>query len=166
VRADEKLAGFLELGAAIAATANVEETTWQTPEPWAAEGLTKANLFHYFISYLARKLSLCIRQILEGAFAEDPPRHHEVFQGSVRHYGSSAGFSQGRTLDAAVVIPASVWGAYVSQPVSNRSPLQSSVAFDFGRDPLKPLPFLEIAVVLVRLDHGTGFTVNANHSLM
>ena len=47
VRADEKLTAFLELEAAIAATANVEETTWQTPEPWASEGLAKANLFHY-----------------------------------------------------------------------------------------------------------------------
>ena len=37
VRADEKLTAFLELEAAIAATANVEETTWQTPEPWASE---------------------------------------------------------------------------------------------------------------------------------
>jgi hypothetical protein len=36
VRADEKLMAFLELEAAIAATANVEETTWQTPEPWAS----------------------------------------------------------------------------------------------------------------------------------
>jgi hypothetical protein len=47
VRADEKLTAFLGLEAAIAATANVEETTWQTPEPWASEGLAKANLFHY-----------------------------------------------------------------------------------------------------------------------
>ena len=37
VRADEKLTAFLELEGAIAATANVEETTWQTPEPWASE---------------------------------------------------------------------------------------------------------------------------------
>jgi hypothetical protein len=35
-RADEKLTAFLELEAAIAATANVEEITWQTPEPWAS----------------------------------------------------------------------------------------------------------------------------------
>ena len=41
------LTAFLELAAAIAATANAEETTWQTPEPWASEGLAKANLFHY-----------------------------------------------------------------------------------------------------------------------
>jgi hypothetical protein len=47
VSADEKLTAFMELEAAIAATANVEETTWQTPEPWASEGLAKANLFHY-----------------------------------------------------------------------------------------------------------------------
>jgi hypothetical protein len=37
VHADEKLTAFLEPEAAIAATANVEETTWQTPEPWASE---------------------------------------------------------------------------------------------------------------------------------
>jgi hypothetical protein len=43
----EMLTAFLELAAAIAATANVEETTWQTPEPWASEGLAKANLLHY-----------------------------------------------------------------------------------------------------------------------
>jgi hypothetical protein len=36
VRANEKLTTFLEFQAAIAATANVEETTWQTPEPWAS----------------------------------------------------------------------------------------------------------------------------------
>ena len=47
VRADEKLTAFLELEAVIGATANVEETTWQTPEPWASEGLAKANLFQY-----------------------------------------------------------------------------------------------------------------------
>jgi hypothetical protein len=35
-RAEEKLTAFLELEAAIAATANVEEITWQTPEPWAS----------------------------------------------------------------------------------------------------------------------------------
>ena len=46
-RADEKLTAFLELEAAIAARANVEETTWQTPEPWASEGPAKANLLHY-----------------------------------------------------------------------------------------------------------------------
>jgi hypothetical protein len=33
---DEILTAFLELEAAIAATANVEEITWQTPEPWAS----------------------------------------------------------------------------------------------------------------------------------
>jgi hypothetical protein len=62
---------------------------------------------------------------------ESPPRHPEVSRVSAA-YGSGAGFSQERTLDAAVVIPASVWVAYISQPVSNRSPLQSSVAFDSG----------------------------------
>jgi hypothetical protein len=36
VRADEKLTAFMELESAIAAMANVEETTWQTPEPWAS----------------------------------------------------------------------------------------------------------------------------------
>jgi hypothetical protein len=36
VRANEKVTTFLEFQAAIAATANVEETTWQTPEPWAS----------------------------------------------------------------------------------------------------------------------------------
>jgi len=36
VRANEELTAFLELEAAIAATANVEEITWQTPEPWAS----------------------------------------------------------------------------------------------------------------------------------
>ena len=36
VRAEELLTAFLELEAAIAATANVEEITWQTPEPWAS----------------------------------------------------------------------------------------------------------------------------------
>jgi hypothetical protein len=35
-RAEEKLTAFLELEAAVAATANVEEITWQTPEPWAS----------------------------------------------------------------------------------------------------------------------------------
>ena len=35
-RADEKLTAFLELETAIAATADVEETTWQTLEPWAS----------------------------------------------------------------------------------------------------------------------------------
>src|SRR5437867_6610921 len=39
VRTDEILTAFVELQRAIAATANVEETTWQTPEPWASEGL-------------------------------------------------------------------------------------------------------------------------------
>jgi hypothetical protein len=37
VRADEKPTAFLEVEATIAATANVEQTTWQTPEPWASE---------------------------------------------------------------------------------------------------------------------------------
>jgi len=36
VRTDEKLTAFLEPEAPIAATANVEETTWQTLEPWAS----------------------------------------------------------------------------------------------------------------------------------
>ena len=47
VRADEKLTAFLEPEASIAATANLEETTWQTPEPWASEGVAEANLFHH-----------------------------------------------------------------------------------------------------------------------
>jgi hypothetical protein len=37
VRADEILTAFLEFEAPLAATANVEETTWQTLEPWASE---------------------------------------------------------------------------------------------------------------------------------
>ena len=36
VHADEKLTAFVELEVAIAAMANVEEITWQTPEPWAS----------------------------------------------------------------------------------------------------------------------------------
>jgi len=45
-RANDKLTAFLELEAAIAAPPDVEEITWQTPEPWASESLAKANLFH------------------------------------------------------------------------------------------------------------------------
>lgn len=82
VRSDEKLTAFLKLEAAIAATANAEETTWQTPEPWASEVLAKAiSSTTYFV------LSAQIERV------------HKANESGARS-------SQVRTLDAAVVIPA------------------------------------------------------------
>ena len=53
---------------------------------------SQGNLFYLF-SYSARKLSVCIRQILKSAFAKIPAPSFR----SQRSMGAAAGFPEGRT---------------------------------------------------------------------
>jgi hypothetical protein len=97
-------------------------------------------------------LSLCIRQILKSTFAEDsPPRHREV-SGSVRHIGAAPGFPRGETLGAAVAIRIGL-GVLMFRNQLVVAACYSHQLHLILDPPLKPLPFFEIALVLVRFDH-------------
>ena len=79
--------------------------------------------------------------------------------------GSGAGFSQEINLGAAVVSPR-VWSLMFRNQLviaARYSQQLHRILTGTGRLNREPLPFLELALVLVGLDDVASFVVNANH---